>query len=408
MSPSSALVVSVAALLLAGVPQQPALPSWVPVPQGSRVSDVTQETWGEVAIPDAPGVEAVVERGKRLAFTMTTTGVPADADGQAIFAHVRQAWAAQGWTVTRELRSTPFVAVLTRPTDGSHVRAVMTVFDISDIRVDMVEAGPQPLRFDIPTPGSGTSDLSKLQGDIPFLPPLPGSGRIGGGWNDEVLKFRAQGSDELQIIGAGYLGRHYRGPAPGLSNIQFYTVYRDALVKAGWRIVDGRQAVNAGNTWLVAQFTKDDVTFWAYLHADGGEYSIDVAGTRPDDLTRQLQETCRAPLYGVLFEFNKATIRTESEAVLLRAVDALKASGSRTFQVQGHTDDVGTDSYNQTLSEARARSVMQWLVSHGVEAQRLTAKGYGKQQPVASNESDEGRAKNRRVELACAPAPQGF
>ncbi len=76
------------------------------------------------------------------------------------------------------------------------------------------------------------------------------------------------------------------------------------------------------------------------------------------------------------------------------------------LEVQGHTDNVGNDAYNQTLSEARAKAVATWLTQHGVAADRLTAQGYGKTKPVADNGSDVGRAKNRRVEIAdprCSP-----
>jgi outer membrane protein OmpA-like peptidoglycan-associated protein len=61
---------------------------------------------------------------------------------------------------------------------------------------------------------------------------------------------------------------------------------------------------------------------------------------------------------------------------------------------------VGSDACNQTLSEARARSVVAWLTQHGIAADRLAAKGYGKTMPVADNDSDQGRARNRRVEVA--------
>jgi outer membrane protein OmpA-like peptidoglycan-associated protein len=79
------------------------------------------------------------------------------------------------------------------------------------------------------------------------------------------------------------------------------------------------------------------------------------------------------------------------------------------LEIQGHTDNVGGDAYNQTLSEARARSVMAWLTQHGVAAARMTAKGYGKTMPIADNGTDEGRMKNRRVEIAdprCKPQPK--
>jgi outer membrane protein OmpA-like peptidoglycan-associated protein len=92
---------------------------------------------------------------------------------------------------------------------------------------------------------------------------------------------------------------------------------------------------------------------------------------------------------------------------MLQPVAELMA-GDKTLklEVQGHTDNVGNDAYNQTLSEARAKAVVAWLTQHGVAADRLTAKGYGKTKPVADNGNDGGRAKNRRVEIAdprCSP-----
>ena len=70
------------------------------------------------------------------------------------------------------------------------------------------------------------------------------------------------------------------------------------------------------------------------------------------------------------------------------------------IEVQGHTDNVGGDDYNQKLSQGRADAVKAWLVAHAIPAHRITTRGYGRQQPIATNDSDEGRAKNRRVEIA--------
>jgi outer membrane protein OmpA-like peptidoglycan-associated protein len=69
-------------------------------------------------------------------------------------------------------------------------------------------------------------------------------------------------------------------------------------------------------------------------------------------------------------------------------------------EVQGHTDSVGNDAYNQSLSQSRAQSVAAWLAAHGIAAARLSSKGYGKNQPIDDNSTDEGRARNRRVEIA--------
>jgi outer membrane protein OmpA-like peptidoglycan-associated protein len=79
----------------------------------------------------------------------------------------------------------------------------------------------------------------------------------------------------------------------------------------------------------------------------------------------------------------------------------LQANPSLSVEVQGHTDNVGGEASNQRLSEARAAAVQAWLTQHGIGASRLTAHGYGKTHPVASDD-DEGRAKNRRVEIAKA------
>ena len=68
-------------------------------------------------------------------------------------------------------------------------------------------------------------------------------------------------------------------------------------------------------------------------------------------------------------------------------------------EVAGHTDSIGTEEYNEGLSQRRAQSVLDYLVEQGINASRMTAKGYGESQPIASNDTSEGRAKNRRTEL---------
>jgi len=107
----------------------------------------------------------------------------------------------------------------------------------------------------------------------------------------------------------------------------------------------------------------------------------------------------RIVLRGVNFAFDKSDIDGASAVVLDAAADQLNECRNVAVRVEGNTDSVGTDAYNQGLSERRANSVMGHLISRGVSASRLTAVGYGESQPVASNETDEGRALNRRVEL---------
>ena len=102
----------------------------------------------------------------------------------------------------------------------------------------------------------------------------------------------------------------------------------------------------------------------------------------------------------VEFDTNKATIRPESEAVLNAVLDILKKHSEITkVSVEGHTDNRGGARHNMGLSRRRAASVMDWLTSRGVEASRLTSKGWGQTKPIDTNDTAEGRQNNRRVEF---------
>ena len=104
-------------------------------------------------------------------------------------------------------------------------------------------------------------------------------------------------------------------------------------------------------------------------------------------------------LEGVNFDNDKATLRPESISTLDKAAATLKEWGDVKVEVAGHTDSVASDDYNMELSMRRANTVRDYLIGRGIAADRLTAKGYGESQPVADNATDEGRFKNRRVEL---------
>jgi outer membrane protein OmpA-like peptidoglycan-associated protein len=101
----------------------------------------------------------------------------------------------------------------------------------------------------------------------------------------------------------------------------------------------------------------------------------------------------------VLFETGKYELKPEARERLARVSGILLAYSSLKVAIEGHTDSVGTDDYNQRLSEQRAEAVRVYLVSQGVAAQSVTARGLGKSQPIASNDTPDGRQRNRRVEL---------
>jgi OOP family OmpA-OmpF porin len=102
----------------------------------------------------------------------------------------------------------------------------------------------------------------------------------------------------------------------------------------------------------------------------------------------------------IQFDLNKATIKPESDELLSEIVAVFKENPQiKKVSIEGHTDDQGADAYNKKLSDQRAKSVLDYLTGKGVEAARLTSKGFGETKPIASNETEEGKEQNRRVEF---------
>lgn len=104
-------------------------------------------------------------------------------------------------------------------------------------------------------------------------------------------------------------------------------------------------------------------------------------------------------LKNIYFDFDKTTLKEVSFPELNRVVDFLKRNSSVEIEIAGHTDNKGTDEYNSNLSQGRSQSVVDYIVSQGIDDYRLTARGYGEGKPIDTNDTDNGRANNRRVEF---------
>jgi outer membrane protein OmpA-like peptidoglycan-associated protein len=104
-------------------------------------------------------------------------------------------------------------------------------------------------------------------------------------------------------------------------------------------------------------------------------------------------------LNNIFFDFDLATLRLESTAELSRLVQLIKQYPNMKIEISGHTDNKGSDEYNQKLSENRAKSVVDYLVEKGITQDQLIFKGYGEAKPIASNDTDEGQQLNRRIEF---------
>ncbi|MBF0296111.1 MAG: OmpA family protein [Magnetococcales bacterium] len=389
-------------LTLPGMAVAQGLPSAFPRMPALKVEPGTlqEEAFGEVEIPlpnrDAPHLV----RGRHWSAILDFTGIPEDAPGEQVWKKLKPAFAGANWEVVHEFPdSSPLAVTLRLQRDGKALWGYLQIGQPREMRLELVETGAGVRKHALKPPAAKPEVLADASGDFPFLTPLPGSTLFDGGHAKTPLRIAIDDSGQEQMVGREHWHRHYRAPTDGVSSLEFMAVYREALTNAGWTILRPQQD-RAGQS-MIAHYAKDGRDLWAVLHS-GEDYAFQVADTaRGEDWSAQLKRDCRVPLYGVLFEFDKAALRPESAATLARARDALAALPALAVEVQGHTDNVGSDSYNLKLSEARAASVVQWFTGHGIPADRLSARGYGKSQPVADNGSEEGRARNRRVELVC-------
>ncbi len=124
-----------------------------------------------------------------------------------------------------------------------------------------------------------------------------------------------------------------------------------------------------------------------------------VANMGCPELTQAVQKALNAYAKTILFNTGKATINSQSDVVLNDILNILKQYPNAKFTVEGHTDNTGSSSLNQRLSEQRANAVKDYLVFRGVDSSRLVAQGFGENKPLANNATREGRERNRRVEI---------
>lgn len=156
--------------------------------------------------------------------------------------------------------------------------------------------------------------------------------------------------------------------------------------------IDGKCTVTipSGDTYVIYYKLFTDTVKYNKIEVPGGKrmaYTLSMKYDPPKVFT----------LKNIFFETGLSTLRKESTPALNVLVDALKTKKSMVIEIGGHTDNVGNPASNQKLSTDRAKAVRDYLIKNGIEPKRLIAKGYGDTQPVASNETPEGRQQNRRT-----------
>jgi outer membrane protein OmpA-like peptidoglycan-associated protein len=215
-----------------------------------------------------------------------------------------------------------------------------------------------------------------------------------------------------------YLVYDMPGETEHASPLQIQRNYQNAVVAAGGEVVAVYPAESSGkglndDTWgsgdraSVLRLNKGGREVWVQVHPyNGGSGYVLYIGEREvmqqaiatNDLLASINKDGYVALH-INFDTGKASIKPDSFPQLDQVVAALKQAPALMLDICGHTDDVGTPASNQTLSETRASSVMKYLIDKGTAPSRLAAKGYGQTKPVADNRNEDGRAKNRRVEL---------
>lgn len=211
---------------------------------------------------------------------------------------------------------------------------------------------------------------------------------------------------EVKVEGKLYEIRYARTPGSAeVTRLQIQRNYQNAVAKIG-------------GTHLA---TDDDGNSYLRLAKDGKELWVHVAAYIPDEwmltivereamkqdvvadaaaLAGGIRSEGHVAVYGILFDTGKAELKPASEPALAEVAKLLKADAGLRLRVVGHTDNVGDFDANLKLSQARAAAVVAALVGkHGIAATRLQAHGVGSLAPLASNDNEAGRAKNRRVEL---------
>jgi outer membrane protein OmpA-like peptidoglycan-associated protein len=174
------------------------------------------------------------------------------------------------------------------------------------------------------------------------------------------------------------------------------------LKAAGYKV---RYKFDGSNGSTVTAQKNDQ---WVKADCRTGEYVLkaikvkqleQVVEPTVDGWTQAIEQTGRVSIYGINFDTGQATLRAESEKVLEEVAQLLKKNLAWRVAIVGHTDNTGSAEINLPLSRQRAESVIGWLGAHGVGKDRLLPGGFGSLVPIADNGTDEGRAKNRRVDV---------
>jgi len=216
------------------------------------------------------------------------------------------------------------------------------------------------------------------------------------------------GQDEKTARKEGrYWHIEYRanGDEKRYSQLEVIRNYENAVRRLGGRIVyreaDNRATyampIGKSERWFQIGFMNGGYNIiFDIIEVAAMQQKVEISAA---EMLSALNKDGFVALNGILFDTGKDTIKPESEPLLAEIATLMKSNRGLKISIEGHTDNVGQPKANKQLSEKRAESVKKWLVKNGIEAGRVSTKGWGDTKPVADNRTEEGRSKNRRVEL---------
>jgi len=191
------------------------------------------------------------------------------------------------------------------------------------------------------------------------------------------------------------------GNREGLSDVQVYRNFLNALQTANWTIdfqsPNSQITAHKGSDYIFLDNMNAGFYYQTIVHLKAMQQEV-VADAAT--MGNAIKQDGHVAVYGIRFNTGKADILPDSESTLNEIVKLMQQDAALRLRIEGHTDNQGNATANQALSEKRAQSVVAWLTAHGIPASRLAAKGFGQTKPIADNSTEDGRAKNRRVELA--------
>jgi outer membrane protein OmpA-like peptidoglycan-associated protein len=227
--------------------------------------------------------------------------------------------------------------------------------------------------------------------------------------NFDKFSFKVQNGDDsktVDVTGATYhVDYDVKSGAQTASDDEIQANYRAAL-----KALNAQTLYTSGNE-TTARLEVNGQSIWIYVYSQQNSISIDAVEEKAltlsiqppsaDAMQQTLDKAGHIALY-INFDFNKATLRADAAPVIAQIVALLKKNAGLKVSLQGHTDNVGGHDYNVKLSKDRAAAVVAAVVKGGIDAKRLGSTGFGPDKPIADNDSADGRAKNRRVELVKA------